>query len=95
VRVLALVASGQIPLLFLQAIATGRAQTLNIGMHNFMDASRVAKAASDPVTRERLDACVFKGAVRNQATGKWEAVPMCSMNQAGWTDLYAQQFQEL
>ena len=40
-------------------------------------------------TRARLDACVFKGAVKNRATGKWEAVPMCSMNQAGWTcELY-------
>ena len=89
-RVLALVASGRIPLPFLRAIATGRAQTINIGTHNFMDASRVAKAADDPVTRARLDACVFKGAVKNRATGKWEAVPMCSMNQAGWSELYAE-----
>ena len=90
VRVLALVASGRIPLPFLRAIATGRAQTINIGTHNFMDASRVAKAADDPVTQARLDACVFKGAVKNRATGKWEAVPMCSMNQAGWSELYAE-----
>src|SRR5262245_27072602 len=45
VRVLTLVASGRIPLPFLHAIATGRAHTINIGTHNFMDASRVAKAA--------------------------------------------------
>ena len=94
VRVLALVASGRIPLPFLHAIATGRAQTINIGTHNFMDASRVAKAANDPVTRARLDACVFKGAVKNRATGEWEAVPMCSMNQAGWSELYAERLSE-
>jgi hypothetical protein len=90
VRVLALVASGRIPLPFLHAIVIGRAQTINIGTHNFMDASRVAQAASDPVTQARLDACVFKGAVKNRATGEWEAVPMCSMNQAGWSELYAE-----
>ena len=60
-RVVALVASGRVPLPFLRAIVTGRAQTINIGTHNFMDASRVAKAADDPVTQARLDACVFKG----------------------------------
>ena len=59
-----------------------------------MDASRVAKATDDPVTRARLDACVFKGAVKNRATGKWEAVPMCSMNQAGWNELYAERLSE-
>jgi len=93
-RVLALVASGHIPSPFLHAIVTGRAHTLNIGMHNFMDASRVAQAADDPVTRARLDACVFKGAVKNRATGKWEAVPMCSMNQAGWNELYAERLSD-
>jgi hypothetical protein len=89
-RLLALVTSGRIPLSFLRAIATGRAQTINIGMHHFMDSSRVAEAASDPVTQARLDACVFKGAVKNRATGKWEAVPMCSMNLARWSELYAE-----
>ena len=59
-----------------------------------MDASRVAKAANDPVTRARLDACVFKGAVKNRATGKWETVPMCSMNQSGWNELYAERLSE-
>ena len=89
-RVLALVVSGRIPLSFLRAIATGRAHTINIGMHNFMDASRVANAPNDQVTRARLDACVFKGAVKNRATGDWEAIPMCSMNQARWSELYAE-----
>jgi hypothetical protein len=88
-RALALVVSGQIPLAFLWAVATGRAHTINIGTHNFMDARRVAQAASDPVTRARLDACVFKGAVRNRTTGEWEAIPMCAMNQARWSELYA------
>jgi hypothetical protein len=89
-RVLALVASGEIPLNFLRAIATGRAHTINIGTHNFMDAARVANAPNDPVTRVRLEACVFKGAVKNRATGEWEAVPMCAMNQSRWSALYAE-----
>ncbi|MBA2586726.1 MAG: hypothetical protein H0U99_09615 [Chthoniobacterales bacterium] len=87
-RVLALVASGRIPWPFLRAIATGRAHTVNIGTHNFMDAKRVAAAANDPMTKSRLDACVFKGAVKNRATGEWEAVPMCAMNQNRWGELY-------
>ncbi len=87
-RALALIASGDIPLPFLRALATGRAHTLNVGTHNFMDASRVAQAASDTVTQARLAACVFKGAVKNRATMEWEAVPMCSMNQSRWSELY-------
>ncbi len=59
-----------------------------------MDASRVAQAASDSVARARLDACVFKGAVRNRATGEWEAVPMCAMNQSRWSELYAERLAE-
>jgi len=46
-----------------------------------MDANRVANAANDPITKKRLDACVFKGAVKNRGTGMWEALPMCPMNQ--------------
>ena len=61
-------------------------------MHNFMDAKQVAKADSDPVIKARLDSCVFKGAVKRD--GKWEAVPMCSMNQAGWNELYAERLSE-
>ncbi len=48
----------------------------------------MANAANDPVTKSRLDACVFKGAVKNRATGEWEAVPMCAMNQNRWSELY-------
>ena len=93
-RVIALLAHGRIPFSFLRAIATGYAQTLNIGTHNFMDASRVANAPNDPVTQARLDACVFKGAVKNRASGEWEAVPMCAMNQARWSELYADRLLE-
>jgi hypothetical protein len=93
-RLLALAVSGQIPLPFFRAVATGRAHTINIGTHNFMDASRVANAPNDPVTQARLDACVFKGAVNNRATGKWEAVPMCAMNQSRWSELYAERLAE-
>ncbi len=88
VRVIALLASGQIPLPFLRALLTGRAHTINIGTHNFMDAARVAQAPNDRETQDRLNACVFKGAVKNRATGQWEAVPMCAMNQSRWSELY-------
>lgn len=87
-RAIALAVTGEIPFEFLRALLTGRAQTLNTGTHNFMDANRVADAAHDPVTKSRLDACVFKGAVKNRATGEWEAVPMCAMNQNRWSELY-------
>ena len=89
-RVLALFTHGRIPFPFLRALVTGQAHTLNIGTHNFMGASRVANAPNDPVTQARLDACVFKGAVRNRASGEWEAVSMCAMNQARWSELYAE-----
>ncbi|MEP7072485.1 MAG: hypothetical protein ABI839_08865, partial [Verrucomicrobiota bacterium] len=87
-RLLALLASRKIPFEFVRALAVGRAHTINIGTHNFMDAARVANAANDPLTKSRLDACVFKGAVRDRATGEWEAVPMCAMNQSRWLELY-------
>ena len=87
-RALALVLNGELPAEFVRALLAGRAQTLNTGTHNFMDSERVANAANDPVTKSRLDACVFKGAVKNRATGDWEAVPMCAMNQNRWTELY-------
>lgn len=93
-RLSALAASGQIPAPFFRAMATGRAHTINIGTHNFMDASRVAEAANNPVTQARLDACVFKGAVKNRRTGEWEAIPMCAMNQSRWSELYADRLTE-
>ncbi len=89
-RAFALAASGQIPGRFLCALLSGRAHTINIGTHNFMHASQVANAPNDPVTQSRLDACVFKGAVQNRATGEWETVPMCAMNQSRWSELYAE-----
>ncbi len=30
----------------------------------------------------------LKSAVRDRATGDWEAVPMCAMNQNRWSELY-------
>lgn len=87
-RAAALAITGEIPPEFVRALLAGRTQTINTGTHNFMDATRVADAASDPVTKSRLDACVFKGAVKNRATGRWEAVPMCAMNQNRWSELY-------
>ncbi len=93
-RAAALIASGQVPAPFLRALITGRAHTINIGTHNFMDARQVANAPNDPVVQARLDACVFKGAVKNRATGDWEAVPMCAMNQSRWSALYADRLRE-
>jgi len=64
----------------------GKVHTLGVGMHNFMDAKQVARAPDDPVIKARLDSCVFKGAVKRN--GQWEAVPMCSMNQQTWSEVY-------
>jgi hypothetical protein len=64
----------------------GRVHTVGIGMHNFMSASQVANADQDPVVRARLNSCVFKGAVKRN--GEWMAVPMCSMNQHTWSEVY-------
>lgn len=89
-RVGVLVISRAIPWEFLRALARGRAHTINIGTHNFMDASQVANAPNDPVIQARLSACVFKGAVKNRANGEWEAVPMCAMNQNRWGEVYAE-----
>lgn len=94
-RVLSLVASGAIPGKFIRALALGRVHTINIGTHNFMDAAQVANAPNDPVVQARLDGCVFKGAVKNRASGAWEAVPMCAMNQSRWSELYADRRCEL
>jgi hypothetical protein len=51
-----------------------------------MHAEQVANADNDPVVRARLDSCVFKGAVKRD--GAWVAVPMCSMNQQTWSEVY-------
>jgi MoaA/NifB/PqqE/SkfB family radical SAM enzyme len=90
----ALVSSRVVPFEFVRALVSGQLHTVNIGMHNFMDAACVANAASDPVTRARLEACVFKGAVKNHATGEWEAVPMCKMNQQRWSELYSERLND-
>ena len=37
----------------------------------------------------RLDACVFKGPVKNEQTGAYEEVPMCCMNEQKWGSEYA------
>ncbi len=84
-----LLLSGALPRESAWAALRGRAHTINIGTHNFMDAAQVANAPNDPVVQTRLDSCVFKGAVKNRATNEWEAVPMCAMNQSRWSELYA------
>ncbi len=70
----------------LHSILRGQVHTFGVGMHNFMDAKQVARAAHDPVVKARLDSCVFKGAVKRN--GEWHAVPMCSMNQQTWSEVY-------
>ncbi len=72
-------------------LLTAQAHTVGIGIHNFMDAAEVARAPEDPVIQARLDSCVFKGAVRRGE--KWEAVPMCAMNEARWQELYTERLQ--
>jgi hypothetical protein len=69
-----------------RSLVRGQVHTLGVGIHNFMDAKQVAQAATDPVIKARLDSCVFKGAVKRN--GQWEAVPMCSMNQQTWSEVY-------
>ena len=75
-----------------QSLLRGKVHTLGVGMHNFMDAKQVALADTDPVIKARLDSCVFKGAVKRN--GKWEAVPMCSMNQQTWSEVYDSRLQD-
>ena len=70
----------------LHSLLRGKVHTLGLGIHNFMDASQVATADRDPVIKARLDSCVFKGAVKRD--GEWVAVPMCSMNQQTWSEVY-------
>ncbi|MBV8586892.1 MAG: hypothetical protein JO308_11450, partial [Verrucomicrobia bacterium] len=86
-RLVALIANREIPLGLSADLLSGHAHTVTVGTHNFMDAEAVAQAESDPVVRTRLQACVFKGAVRNGKTGEWETVPMCSMNQSRWREV--------
>jgi hypothetical protein len=85
-RATAMVLSGKIPKSIFFDLLRGKVHTLGVGIHNFMDASQVTDAENDPVIKCRLDSCVFKGAVKRE--GIWEAVPMCSMNQKVWSDIY-------
>jgi len=85
-RLLRYMTSRKAPPEILRSLLRARVHTVGVGMHNFMGASQVASAAQDPVVRARLDSCVFKGAVKRN--GVWEAVPMCSMNQQTWSEVY-------
>ena len=88
-RLVALAANRKLPLDLSLDLLRGQAHTVNIGTHNFMDTTAVAQAESDPVVRTRLQGCVFKGAVRNGATGEWEAVSKCLMNQSRWQEVFS------
>jgi hypothetical protein len=84
--------NGQVPFEFTRALLTQRAHTVGTGIHNFMDAAEVARADTDPVIKARLDACVFKGAVKQN--GEWRAVPMCSMNERKWGEIYEERLRD-
>jgi len=77
-----LMVNGTLPAHFVRAWLRGEAHPVSIYMHNFMSAAEVAAGASNPTIQARLQACVFKGAVKHD--GAWTAVPMCSMNEAQW-----------
>ena len=82
------VLSGRMPRAVFRALLKGNVHTVGVGMHNFMDAAEVARAPEDACVKARLDACVFKGAV--QQDGEWVGVPMCEMNHARWSRVYAE-----
>ncbi|MDQ3313083.1 MAG: hypothetical protein M3505_00350 [Verrucomicrobiota bacterium] len=84
--------SRRAPREIVQSLLRSKVHTLGVGMHNFMDAKQVALAGTDPVIKARLDSCVFKGAVKRN--GQWEAVPMCSMNQQTWAEVYDTRLQD-
>ncbi|MBA2432973.1 MAG: hypothetical protein H0V56_12810 [Chthoniobacterales bacterium] len=92
VRMARYLSSRKAPREILRSLARGQVHTLGVGMHNFMDASMVARADTDPVIKARLDSCVFKGAVKRN--GEWQAVPMCSMNQQTWSEVYEGRLQD-
>jgi len=87
-----LIACGRVPWDIVVDLVKGEAHTFGIGMHNFIDAKQVARAGSDPLIRARLEACVFKGAVKEN--GEWCAVPMCRMNQQKWGAIYEQRLRD-
>lgn len=73
---------------FLGSLLRGRTHPVNIYMHNFMSSAQAATADTDPVVAARLQACVFKGAVKQD--DEWKATPMCAMNQAVWRKTLAE-----
>ena len=91
-QMLRYVTSRKAPREILRSLVRGQVHTLGVGMHNFMDAAQVAQADHDPVIKARLDSCVFKGAVKRN--GEWQAVPMCSMNQQTWSEVYDGRLQD-
>ncbi len=69
--------------------ARGQVGALNIVQHNFMDETEVR--SDDPRVQRRLQACAFRGAVKDGES--WKAVPMCSLNSGDRADIYAQQIE--
>ena len=58
-------------------LVSGRSRPISLVMHNFMSTAELA-APQSQVVEDRLAACSFKGAVKQN--GDWVVVPMCSMN---------------
>ena len=71
--------------------ARGQVGALNIVQHNFMDEADVQ--SDDPQVQRRLQACAFRGAVKDGES--WKAVPMCSINSGDRAQIYAQQIESL
>jgi glycosyltransferase involved in cell wall biosynthesis len=92
IHLVVLMASGRLPVPMMLDLIRGQAHTLGVGTHNFMDAAEVERADQDPVVRARLNACVFKGAVKEN--GEWKAVPMCKMNQQKWSEIYEERLRD-
>ncbi len=87
-----LVLERKIPARLIWSALRGKVHTVGVGMHNFMDATQVASASTDPTIQARLDACVFKGAVKQN--GEWTAVPMCRMNESMWRNVYKERLEK-
>ena len=70
------------------SLVSGRAKGFNLVMHNFMSEEQVART-DDAVVRDRLAACSFRGAVKQD--GEWIAVSMCEMNANLRPQIYARE----
>ncbi len=73
------------------SLVSGRAKGFNLVMHNFMSEEQLART-DDAVVQDRLAACSFRGAVKQD--GEWIAVPMCEMNANLRPQIYAREIRQ-